>query len=96
MSSSRGSLQGRGGWRRGANRGGRGGAWSRKPFPKARSGPYGLKIDSIDIKTLLIEEPSPQIANVDYVTSYNWLDGAKPIVLVPGKSLACSSAYTFA
>lgn len=96
MSSSQGSLPGRGGWRRGASRGRRGGAWYPKPPPKAPSGPYGPKIDSIDIKNLLIEEDSPRIANVDYVASYNWLDGAKPTVLVPGKHLACSSGIGYA
>ena len=87
MSLSRSSLpgQGRGSWRGGASRGGRGGAWYPKSLPKAPSGPYGPTIDSIDIKALLIEEDSPEIANVEYVASYNWLDGAKPTVLVPGK-----------
>jgi hypothetical protein len=86
MSLSRGSLagQGRGSWRGGASRGGRG-AWYPKPLPKAPLAPYGPTIDSIDIKALLIEEDSPEIANVEYFASYNWLDGAKPTVLVPGK-----------
>lgn len=87
MSFSRSSLsgQGRGSWRGGTSRGGRGGAWYPKPLPKAPSGAYGPTIDSVDTKALLIEEDSPEIANVEYVASYNWLDGTKPTVLVPGK-----------
>ena len=77
--------QGRGSWRGGANRGGGGGAWYPKPLPTAPSGPKGPTIDSIDIKALLIEEDAPEIDNVEYIASYNWLDSAKPTVLVPGK-----------
>ena len=69
---------------RGAGCGGRGGVWYPKPPPKAPSGPYGPTIDSIDIKALLIEEDSPEITNVEYVASYNWLDSATPTVLIPG------------
>jgi hypothetical protein len=58
---------------------------------KAPSGLYGPTINSNDIKALLIEEDSPEIANVEYVTSYNWLDGAPPTVLVPGKYPPCPS-----
>jgi hypothetical protein len=73
--------RGRGNWRGGSSyRGG----WVSNPPPKAPSGPYGPKIDSIEIKGLLIEEASPEITNVEYVASYNWLDGTKPIILVPG------------
>jgi hypothetical protein len=47
--------------------------------------PFGATIDSINIKTLLVEEDSPTIQDVEYVASYNWLDGKSPIILVPGK-----------
>jgi hypothetical protein len=50
---------------------------------------YGPTIDSIDIKVLLIEEDSLEIANVEYIASYNWLDSAKPTVLVLGKHRPC-------
>ncbi|KAE9364907.1 hypothetical protein N431DRAFT_549309 [Stipitochalara longipes BDJ] len=83
MSFRRGS-QGRGSWRGGASRGGRGGAWHPKSFPKAPSRPYGPTIDSLDIKALLIEEDSPEITDIEYVASYNWLDGGNPTILVPG------------
>jgi hypothetical protein len=87
MSLSRSSLAGqaRGSWRGGTGRGCRRGAWYPKPLPEAPLGPYGPTIDSIDIKALLIEEDSPKIANVEYVASYNWLDGAEPTVLIPGE-----------
>ncbi|KFZ16934.1 hypothetical protein V502_04821 [Pseudogymnoascus sp. VKM F-4520 (FW-2644)] len=86
MSFSQRSLRGqsRGSWRGGADRGGRGRAWYPKPLPTAPSGPKGPEIDSIDIKVLLIEEDAPEITNVEYIASYNWLDSAKPTVLVPG------------
>jgi hypothetical protein len=48
--------------------------------------PFGPALDNIDIKSLLIEEDSPKIENVTYVASYNWLDGAHPVILVPGQS----------
>lgn len=48
----------------------------------------GPSIDSIDIETLLIEEVAPKIADVEYVASYNWLDGKSPTILVPGQSKA--------
>lgn len=41
-------------------------------------------IDSIDIKALLIEEDYPEIGDVQYVASYNWLDAKSPVILVPG------------
>lgn len=77
--------QGRGSWRGGANRGNRGGAWYPKPPQTVPLEPKGPTIDSIDIQTLLIEEDAPEIVNVEYTASYNWLDGTKPIVLVPGE-----------
>lgn len=86
MSFSQSSLPGRGSSQGSASRRGRGGAWYPKPPPKAPAGAYGPTIDSIDVKALLIEEDSPEIANIEYVASYNWLHGAKPTVLVPGKN----------
>ncbi|OBT68860.1 hypothetical protein VE03_02065 [Pseudogymnoascus sp. 23342-1-I1] len=84
MSFSQRSLrgQGRGSWRGGASLGGRG--WYPKPLETAPLELKGPTIDSVDIKTLLIEEDAPEIANVEYIASYNWLDSAKPTVLVPG------------
>jgi hypothetical protein len=61
------------------------GAWSSRTLPIAPSGPFGTTIDSIDIKSLLIEENSPEISNVEYIASYNWLDGQTATILVPGE-----------
>lgn len=65
------------------NRGNRGGASFRTEAPVSAE-PLGPKIDSIDIKTVLIEDEAPVIANVEYVASYNWLHGST--ILVPGQS----------
>ena len=48
--------------------------------------PFGPAIDSINIKTLMIEEDAPTIEEVEYVASYNWLEGKHPIITVPGQS----------
>lgn len=85
MSFSQRSLRGQG---RGRGRG-RGRAWYPKPLPTAPSGPKGPTIDSIDIKALLIEDDAPEIANVEYIASYNWLDSTVPTVLVPGENPPC-------
>ncbi|KFY57219.1 hypothetical protein V496_06493 [Pseudogymnoascus sp. VKM F-4515 (FW-2607)] len=76
--------QGRGSWRGGASRGNRGGVWHPKPPQTVPLELKGPTIDSIDIQTLLVEEDAPEIVNVEYIASYNWLDGTNPIVLVPG------------
>jgi hypothetical protein len=47
--------------------------------------PLGPAIDTINIKTLLTEEEAPTITNVEYVASYNWIDGKSPVILVPGQ-----------
>ncbi|KFY19857.1 hypothetical protein V491_04163 [Pseudogymnoascus sp. VKM F-3775] len=88
MSFSQRSLRGQG---RGQGRG-RGRAWYPKPLPTAPSGPKGPTIDSIDIKALLIEDDAPEIANVEYIASYNWLDSTVPTVLVPGENPPCRCA----
>jgi hypothetical protein len=49
--------------------------------------PLGPTIDSINSKTLLIEEDALTIQDVEYVVSYNWLDRKFPIILVPGQYL---------
>jgi hypothetical protein len=49
--------------------------------------PFGPPIDSINIKTLLIEEDAPTIKDVKYAASYNWLDGKYPVILIPGSAL---------
>jgi hypothetical protein len=50
------------------------------------SKPFGSVVDTIDIKTLLIEEDTPKIQDVEYIASYNWLDSKSPVILVPGQS----------
>lgn len=58
--------------------------------------PFGPTIDSVNSKTLLIEEDAPTIRDVEYVASYNWLDGKSPIILVPGQYLAfCVNPYRY-
>jgi hypothetical protein len=81
--------------RRGTSRvfGRRGSSWRGKesrsraenPQPPMRPQPLGPTIDSINSKILLIEEDAPTIQDVEYVASYNWLDGKSPIILVPGR-----------
>lgn len=46
--------------------------------------PCGPAIDSFDVTSLLVEETEPKIDNVKYVASYNWQDGERPVILVPG------------
>jgi len=86
MSFDRGSFtggrgRGSGSWRRGGPRGNRGFASNTSTIPTK---PFGPEVDSIDIKTLLIEEEAPAIEHCKYVASYNWLDGREPVILVPG------------
>jgi hypothetical protein len=79
----RGSHKGRSSWR--------GGAWalptssSRRAEPLPNLKPLGPTIDSINIKILLTEEDTPTITGVNYVASYNWLNGKSPVILVPGE-----------
>jgi len=47
----------------------------------------GPRIDSFNVKTLLIEEESPEIEDVKYVASYNWVNNNSPSILIPGRSL---------
>jgi hypothetical protein len=87
---------------RGTSRGfGRGGgSWRGKDSSRSRAEPltppqpFGPTIDSFNSKTLLIEEDAPTIQDVEYVASYNWLDGKSPIVLVPGQYATCYSLET--
>ncbi|KAF8847895.1 hypothetical protein BDZ45DRAFT_606740 [Acephala macrosclerotiorum] len=70
----------RGGWR------GRGSSHaSPTPHQQPRlNEPFGPQIDSFNTKTLLIEEETPEIKDVKYVGSYNWLNTNSPVILVPG------------
>lgn len=82
---------------RGFGRRGGGGSWrgndsrsraeNRQPPALTPPRPLGPMIDSINSKTLLIEEDAPTVQDVEYVASYNWLDGRSPIILVPGQYL---------
>jgi hypothetical protein len=62
-------------------------AENRQPPALTPPRPLGPTIDSINSKTLLIEEDAPTVQDVEYVASYNWLDGRSPIILVPGQYL---------
>jgi hypothetical protein len=53
--------------------------------PSALTLPLGQIVDSINIKALLVEQDAPTIQDVEYVASYNWLEGKAPTILVPGK-----------
>jgi hypothetical protein len=80
--------------RRGTSRGvgstGRG-TWQGKdarafiPPPAPAPQPLGPTIDSISNRNLLVEEDAPTIQDVQYVASYNWLEGKSPVILVPGQ-----------
>lgn len=92
--SSVGGTRGNEAWRVAARpfvnrRGGGGGGFSSKNHtsPQSSLKPLGPAIDSINIDTLLIEEQAPKVENVQYVSSYNWLDDKSPIILVPGQSI---------
>ncbi|KAM5442081.1 hypothetical protein MferCBS31731_002910 [Microsporum ferrugineum] len=69
--------------KRGSSWRGSGSARVEEP-PAPPNKPFGPTIDSIDIKTLLIEEAAPKIKDVEYIASYNWLNGKSPTILVPG------------
>ena len=58
---------------------------AKSPVPSALTLPLGQVVDSISIKALLVEQDAPTIQDVEYVASYNWLEGKSPIILVPGK-----------
>lgn len=49
-----------------------------------RLDPLGDIIDSINIKTLMVDNDSPKIQDVEYVASHNWVNGTAPKILVPG------------
>jgi len=51
------------------------------PPPK----PTGNVLESINIKALMTEQMNPKIEDVEYIASYNWLDGKTPVILVPGQ-----------
>ena len=44
-------------------------------------------IATIDGPSLSVTAPTPIISNVEFITSYNWLDTDVPTILVPGKHL---------
>lgn len=47
--------------------------------------PTGDVLDSINVKTLMTEQTEPKIKDVEYISSYNWLNVQSPVILVPGK-----------
>ncbi|KUJ19423.1 uncharacterized protein LY89DRAFT_683266 [Mollisia scopiformis] len=51
--------------------------------PRANE-PFGPQVDTFSVQALLVEEESPEIEDVRYVGSYNWLDDKAPVILVPG------------
>ena len=73
----RGSRRARGGWRSHA---------STPQQPPRANEPFGPRIDSFNVKTLLIEEEGPEIEDVKYMGSYNWLNDSSPVILIPGQS----------
>jgi hypothetical protein len=86
------SSSSRRGTLRGVGSGGRGsGTWRGKDahIPTPTPQPLGPTLDSISSRTLLVEENAPKIQDVQYVASYNWLDGKSPVILVPGQYPLC-------
>lgn len=67
-------------------RGWRGGFHARTSTqPSTPPLPFGETIDQINVTTILVDNVSPKIGDVKYVTSYNWLDDKVPTILVPGQ-----------
>ena len=77
----RGSHRARGDWR-GSSR-----TFPPRPQPRTNEA-FGPRIDSFNVKSLLIEEESPEIKDVKYVGSYNWVNDSSPCILVPGQSFS--------
>lgn len=81
----RGSRRARGGWQGSSHAS----ASTPQQLPRANEA-FGPRIDSFKAKHLLIEEESPEIEDVKYVGSYNWLNDSSPTILVPGQFLLFS------
>lgn len=74
-------------WRReNRGRGGRGiRPWVEKVDPSASWETQGELLATISIDELPRAETAPTVSNVEYIASYNWLDGKSPIIMVPGR-----------
>ena len=73
-------------WRGGSHRGrGRGSSWVEKPDPSASWETQGELLATISIDGLPRAETASTVSNVEYIASYNWLDGKSPIIMVPGR-----------
>lgn len=74
---------------RGGNRGrGRGSSWAKKPDPSASWQTQGELLATISTDGLRRAETASTVSNVEYIASYNWLDGKSPIIMVPGTLLS--------
>ena len=72
-------------WRRGNHRG-RGGSssWTEKPDPSASWKIQGELLATISTEGLPPAETASTVSNVEYIASYNWLDGKSPAIIIPG------------
>lgn len=72
-------------WRGGNHRGrGGGSSWAEKPDPSASWEIQGELLATISTDELPRAETASTVSNVEYIASYNWLDGKSPIIMVPG------------
>lgn len=71
---------------RGGNQRGRGGgsSWAEKPDPSNSWEIQGELLATIPTDELPRAETASTVSNVEYIASYNWLDGKSPIIMVPG------------
>ncbi|KAH7348504.1 hypothetical protein BKA65DRAFT_476916 [Rhexocercosporidium sp. MPI-PUGE-AT-0058] len=68
------------GWRQQRN----GNRTSQEQPPAPPPQPLGPAVDSIDVNVLLVEQDAPEIEDVRYIASYNWVNGKEPVIIVPG------------
>jgi hypothetical protein len=89
MSSRGGFGDGRGRFGRGRGGSGQQTCWRGTPTSATTSQPLptplGPIVDTINVKSLLVEDSVPTIEDVTFISSYNWLDSKSPVILVPGK-----------
>lgn len=72
-------------WRGGNHRGrGGGSSWTEKPDPSASWETQGELLATVSTEGLARAETASTVSDVEYIASYNWLDGKSPIIMVPG------------
>lgn len=72
-------------WRGWNHRGrGEGSSLTEKTDPSASWEIQGVLLDTIPTDGLPRAEIASTVSNVEYIASYNWLDGKSPIIMIPG------------